>query len=545
MELTETTKKKLGIYCRVSSQSQKDNTSLKTQMDRGISYCENNNYNYEVFKDVVSGSQSNRDGLTKLFTSIYTNQLDGIVLYDWDRLQRESKELLITFEEVISKTKCIVVVDNKITDILENLSDRMFYEMKSSFSSVQRMSITMKTIEGLQSTYERGNYVFGRKKFGYGSSGKKHTLKTIINDDESNVVKEIFRFYNLRSTKTYKEVSEHILKKFGKELRIKSIIDYLKYEGYVGKGKQIFKKKEYDFDIPQIISQKIFNDTQDKILKLTSQNKGRDKELHLLKGLIYCSDCGSRLYKKGSKSPNGTLVYQHWYQCSMYSKPQYKKQRIIWENGGKCDKSFRGNYINKPLFEDIVWDSLHHLLTMSKDLKDGFLKKKKDDLKIKNSDIHSKSYYEKKILDVEDKKFKTYNDYLDGKIKERDYNQFIKKFDVEIESYTKRITDIDDKIQTYNKMDKFEFESIDELVVNKIKQQYKFKSTTDRIRIINKYINKIFLKRLSDDEYKLTFDISFSLDKSNNQNIMMDDSHPTVIINKGSNTYIKNDILWL
>ena len=94
-------------------------------------------------------------------------------------------------------------------------------------------------------------------------------------------------------------------------------------------------------------------------------------------------------------------------------------------------------------------------------------------------------------------------------------------------------------------MDKVEFESVDELMINKIKQQYKYKSTTDRIRIINKYIDKIFLKRLSDDEYKLTFEILFNLDKSNNQNLMMDDNHPSIIINKGRNTYIKNSILWL
>ena len=178
-------------------------------------------------------------------------------------------------------------------------------------------------------------------------------------------------------------------------------------------------------------------------------------------------------------------------------------------------------------------------------MKNEFLKKKKDDLKIKNSDIHSKSYYEGKIEEIEDKKFKTYNDYLDGKIREKDYNQFVKRFDVEIKSITKRITEIDDKIQTYNKMDKVEFESVDELMINKIKQQYKYKSTTDRIRIINKYIDKIFLKRSSDDEYKLTFEILFNLDKSNNQNLMMDDNHPSIIINKGSNTYIKNSILWL
>ena len=95
MGLTDTTKKKLGIYCRVSSHSQKENLSLDNQMDKGISFCESNGYDYEVFRDVISGSKSNRKGLTELFDLIYSEELDGMVLYDWDRLQRENKELLL------------------------------------------------------------------------------------------------------------------------------------------------------------------------------------------------------------------------------------------------------------------------------------------------------------------------------------------------------------------------------------------------------------------------------------------------------------------
>ena len=61
------TKKKLGIYCRVSSRKQMDNLSLDNQMDRGIKYCDSNGYDYEVFRDVISGSKVNRDGLNLLY----------------------------------------------------------------------------------------------------------------------------------------------------------------------------------------------------------------------------------------------------------------------------------------------------------------------------------------------------------------------------------------------------------------------------------------------------------------------------------------------
>ena len=59
--------KRLGIYCRVSSKKQMDNTSLENQRERGIRYCKNNGYGFEVYKDVISGNKVNRDGLNELY----------------------------------------------------------------------------------------------------------------------------------------------------------------------------------------------------------------------------------------------------------------------------------------------------------------------------------------------------------------------------------------------------------------------------------------------------------------------------------------------
>ena len=69
---------------------------------------------YEVYSDVISGSKVLRVGLDELFQKIYDGRLDGIVLYELDRLQRDNKELLIEFEKLIEDTNCLVVVNSKI-----------------------------------------------------------------------------------------------------------------------------------------------------------------------------------------------------------------------------------------------------------------------------------------------------------------------------------------------------------------------------------------------------------------------------------------------
>ena len=68
-----------------------DNTSLDNQRLKGIDYCIQNGFKYEVFNDVISGSKINRDGLDLLFQKVYDKEISGIILYRWDRLQRQNR----------------------------------------------------------------------------------------------------------------------------------------------------------------------------------------------------------------------------------------------------------------------------------------------------------------------------------------------------------------------------------------------------------------------------------------------------------------------
>ena len=43
----EKSKLKIGIYCRVSTLNQIENTSLKNQKDNGIRFCKNNGWEYK------------------------------------------------------------------------------------------------------------------------------------------------------------------------------------------------------------------------------------------------------------------------------------------------------------------------------------------------------------------------------------------------------------------------------------------------------------------------------------------------------------------
>ena len=81
----------IGIYCRVSSDSQKDGYSLDTQSEDGRKWCDENGYSNEVFVDIISGKSTKRDGFDKLQTKLYSGEIIGIFVRDFNRIIRGSE----------------------------------------------------------------------------------------------------------------------------------------------------------------------------------------------------------------------------------------------------------------------------------------------------------------------------------------------------------------------------------------------------------------------------------------------------------------------
>ena len=500
---------RLGIYCRVSSKKQMDNTSLDNQRLKGIDYCIQNGFKYEVFNDVISGSKINRDGLDLLFQKVYDKEISGIILYRWDRLQRQNRDLLTEFEKLVRDTNCKIIVDNVERDIIGSLSDRMEYEISNTFSTVERMRLKLRVGEGIERMMERGNTLFGNCKFGYRNEGKKSSLHTVIDEEKGIIVKEIFRVFNLDSVTNFDLCRQKINEKFNKEYKLKFLIHTLTYDGYKGETTQNWGKinpKTYKVNIPQLINEELWDKTQIKIGVIRSRRKGRDKDYHLLKGKIYCESCNDRLYKYGS-IPKDSKYLQSWYRCKWNIKPQYEKNRIEWENGKKC-KDYKGNYINRFLLEIVVWDMLLKTLKNSKLIRKKYEDKYKNDLKLKDSNIHSKKYYQKLITKDEDKKFKLYDDYLDKKIKKKDYDLYNVRYDKSIESHLERINDIENKIESFNKLNNKDFEKIEDLMSSDLDIMFDVKNIKDKRKLIDRYIEKIYLKRLDDNNYYLKFELT-------------------------------------
>jgi site-specific DNA recombinase len=102
---------KIAVYSRVSTQEQATyGVSLRDQKERGVSFCLEKGYDYEIFEDAgFSGtlSISERPSLNRLIEKVFLDEIDGVFVVDFDRLSREFNESF-NIREKIKKNKALI-----------------------------------------------------------------------------------------------------------------------------------------------------------------------------------------------------------------------------------------------------------------------------------------------------------------------------------------------------------------------------------------------------------------------------------------------------
>lgn len=520
----------IGIYCRVSSDSQKDGYSLDTQSEDGRKWCDENGYSNEVFVDVISGKTTKREGFDRLQTKLYSGEIIGIFVRDFNRLIRGS-EIEFFFSKIVDDTKCIVVEGGKQIDLINSLSDNTYFLMKSMLGKVNRNEIHFNSRRGIIESLKKGK-VRGKTKFGY---DKKDGIPS-LNKEESIIVKDVFKCFLYKSTTDMKSFSKKMNEKHNLNISDVNYKRFLQYEGYVGKLTQKYMELSFETEIPQIIDKEVFDKVIHKLNSWKRKRKGRDTHNYLLKGMVFCGNCGDRMYKRGSKGKSG--LYHYYYVCKNYGSRGYKNHYITdeeWELK-KC-KGFKGNTINFGLVDELVWEFLFKFLNDSNSVKEEY-KKKFIQNKVEVNKVKSKErYYQKKISEVEKKKFTTYNQHLDGKLSLENFNQFDRMFNEEINQIKDRIHSL--------KETEIEFDDSEmlsdflEYLKSELNNLYSISKSNfnDRKRVIDKYIDTLEIRRINDKEYDINCNFVLDLE------IETKEMNPTQNVSlRGSNFYIKNTI---
>ncbi len=181
---------KVAIYTRVSTQMQADKgVSLDAQKDILIKYCNDNNYEYEIFEDAgISGkSIDKRQQLQKLLNNL--KNFDIVLCYKLSRISRSVKDMsnmLDKFQK--TNTRFIAYKENIDTD---QVTGKLLIYIISVCAEIERDNISEYVKMAKKQEFENGN-ITARAVLGYDIINKK----LVLNEKEATIVKFIFETYN-------------------------------------------------------------------------------------------------------------------------------------------------------------------------------------------------------------------------------------------------------------------------------------------------------------------------------------------------------------
>jgi len=478
---------KIGLYLRVSTTNQKNNTSLDYQRTLGVDFCKRSNYEYEIFEDVESGGKYNRLEFDKLKLKVKKKELDGIWVYDNDRLSRKM-EVGIKISDLIIENGCRLFVGWEEKKI-ESSGGRFEYMIRSVMSDYERMRIKERMDFGKRKLLLDGGKL-GIVGFGFERDKNK---KIVVNKEDSKIVKDIFKIYNYKVVKSYGSVYDRLKNKYKRSvLSISSIGRILRDKKYNGLYEGKLEGESYKIDLDKIIDDELWKKTQEKIKINKGRWRGNIRDFFELKGKVVCGGCGNKMWVVKND------IYRY-YTCNSRLRTMKEKRKdsnIKFE----CNSILHNN-ISIDNLEKVVWDGLFKVLQNSEDLKNEYKKR-----------------FDKEIGSKE--RFKGIRIHLEGK-QERIRSEFIKKLEGFIElgidkdiieqlnkKYQNDIFEINKEIESLRDEEKKRDvkDSLDgylELLKLDLNNDYKMTRNKSRVKLIDKYIESVIIDRIDRNEYRI------------------------------------------
>jgi len=254
-------------YIRVSSASQKDNSSLENQSQKIKGYCSLHDLPLaDILSEVDSGGNDDRQVLASIKSLVKSGVIDTLLVFKVDRLGRSMLGSL-QFIELCKQNdvRVISISDNIDTS---NGQSSLLLNILLSLATEEKRQIKIRCSAGREMVWKNNKLPYSKIPFSY----KRNKSGNVIVDETSeHIVKYIFKKWNLLSKMKHLTINKRMRRLLklldakgytfnGKKFERWNIRDILKQPLYCGiirwKGEQ--KQSEY----PSIISKRLFNQIQ-------------------------------------------------------------------------------------------------------------------------------------------------------------------------------------------------------------------------------------------------------------------------------------------
>lgn len=450
---------KVGIYIRLSREDgdKLESDSISNQRDILLRYIDENQLIYvEEYKDDgISGTTFDRPDFNRMIQDIEQQKINMVITKDLSRLGRDYIKTGYYIENYFPEKNIRFVAILDGIDTFSNSTNNDITPFKAILNDMYAKDISKKIKGVLREKELKGEYLGSIPPYGYRKS-KTVKNKLEIDNNVSYVVKRIFELYStgnglqkistiLDEEKVETPSQYFNLKHQRTTWNPKTIRAIITNEAYIGntvqnknvsisykiKKKKALSKSEYikvENTHDAIISKELFNKVQN-ILK-DKKSYSASKHYELLRGLIFCHNCGRKLricYR-------GTTNKMGYIDCSLAR--------------GKDRKCKTCNY-NYKKFENEVLNTIKNVCFAycnKETLKQIYEKNQDKFIGIAIQEEKLALNINKRINDITSKLEKMYLDNLNGVITNEDYLKFSKGFVEEREKLKKQKMNIEEKI---------------------------------------------------------------------------------------------------
>ena len=341
-------------YIRYSDHKQDDGFSVEYQQREIHDYCVRNGL--EIRKEYIDQAQTatkvaGREEFFRLVDAVKAGKVQNIVVYKLSRLFRNSYESGKYRDLMRKKGVRLISVMEQIDE--ETSTGRLMTNFLSNIDQYQSETISDHVKSSMREMARQGYFTGGTVPFGYQLQevphGTKVRKKFVINEEEADVVRELFNLFSENYSLRYLQnhlTDNGFLTRRGKPFSIQTITRMLSNDFYIGVLR--YKTKGYPDVVaynvvPPIIEDELWRKVQIRKDAQKNVEPRRKKDLYSLTGKIHCGLCANHFFGVKSGSTHNGVKYEYkYYICS-------KRKGY---NSCNCDK-IRKDYIEQLLLNEI------------------------------------------------------------------------------------------------------------------------------------------------------------------------------------------------
>lgn len=360
-----------ALYCRLSKDDelQGESNSISNQKQILEKYAAENNFgNLEFFvDDGYSGTTFDRPDFQRLENLILQELVDAVIVKDMSRFGRDYLKVGYYTEVVFPYRGVRFIAINDNVDSYNGTDD--FLPFKNILNEWYARDTSKKIKAVMKNKAEKGEHICFNPPYGY-IKAPENSKHWIVDEEAAEVIRRIYKLFiegkgakqianiltnegvlNPTSHKASMGINtQHKLKDdcLWYYRTVTGILDCFDYTGCTVSYKTFrksYKDKKMHFNerdkwlITENTHEAIIDkDTYELARKLRENKRVVNKYdiPDIFAGLLYCADCGAKLYQRRFKNINENYYYCSSYKkrkpCSMHNTNTKRLSITIWDN---------------------------------------------------------------------------------------------------------------------------------------------------------------------------------------------------------------------